>query len=43
MENSGELRTEQMSLLSIELWVSVNFSVKVSCEDVLDLARRIDV
>ena len=43
MENSGELCTEQMSLFTIELWVSVNISVKVSCEDVLDLARRIDV
>jgi hypothetical protein len=43
VENSGKLRTEQMSLLSIELWVSVNISVQVSCEDVLDLARRVDV
>ena len=43
MENSGKLRTEQMSLLSIELRVSVNFSVQVSCENVLDFARRDDV
>ena len=43
VENSSKLRTEQMSLLTIKLRVSVNFSVQVTCEDVLDLARRIDV
>ena len=43
VENSAKLRTEQMSLLTIELRVRVNISVQVSCEDVLDFARRIDV
>ena len=43
VENSSKLRTEKMSLLTIKLRVSVNISVQVSCEDVLDLARRIDV
>ena len=43
VENSSKLRTEQMSLLTIESWVSVNISVQVACEDVLDFTRRIDV
>ena len=38
VENSGELRTEQMPLLSNKLGVRFNISVEVTCEDVLNLA-----
>ena len=43
MENSSKLRTKQMSLLTIESWVSVNISIQVTCEEVLDFTRRINV
>ena len=38
VENSGELSTEQMPLLSFELGVGCNISVEVSCEHFFDLA-----
>lgn len=38
MENSGELRTEQMSFLSNELGVRFNISIEISREDVFYLA-----
>ena len=43
MENSGELRTEQMPFLSNELGVRFNISIEISREDVFNLAGRDEI
>lgn len=43
MENTGQLGSEQVSLLTRELGVSLNFGAQVSGEDVLDLHGGGDV
>ena len=43
VENSCKLCAEQMSLFSIKGWISINLSVQVSSEDVLDKASLLDV